>query len=84
MKNIDFIKKDEWPPSSPDLNPLDYSVWENLESRACSSSHKNVESLKTTLMAEWNKVPQKELRKAVGQFSPKPEEIVSKKGDYIE
>ena len=23
----DFISKDEWPPNSPDLNPLDYSVW---------------------------------------------------------
>ena len=22
-----FIKKDEWPPNSPDLNPLDYHVW---------------------------------------------------------
>lgn len=23
----DFITKDEWPPSSPDLNPLDFSTW---------------------------------------------------------
>jgi hypothetical protein len=23
----DFITKDEWPPSSPDLNPLDFSIW---------------------------------------------------------
>ena len=23
----DFIGKDEWPPNSPDLNPLDYCVW---------------------------------------------------------
>ena len=23
----DFIAKDEWPPNSPDLNPLDYHVW---------------------------------------------------------
>src|ERR1043165_9858097 len=22
-----FIQKDEWPPNSPDLNPLDYHVW---------------------------------------------------------
>ena len=22
-----FVKKDEWPPNSPDLNPLDYHVW---------------------------------------------------------
>src|ERR1044072_2829660 len=23
----EFVKKDEWPPNSPDLNPLDYHVW---------------------------------------------------------
>ena len=23
----DFIKKDEWPPNSPNLNPLDFHVW---------------------------------------------------------
>ena len=23
----DFISKDQWPPNSPDLNPLDYCVW---------------------------------------------------------
>ena len=23
----EFIKKDEWPPNSPDRNPLDYHVW---------------------------------------------------------
>ena len=23
----DFIKKDEWPPNSPDLNPLDFHIW---------------------------------------------------------
>ena len=23
----DFVTKDEWPPNSPDLNPLDYHVW---------------------------------------------------------
>jgi inhibitor of nuclear factor kappa-B kinase subunit alpha len=27
----DFIKTSEWPPSSPDLNPLDYYVWGKLK-----------------------------------------------------
>ena len=25
-----FINKDQWPPSSPDLNPLDYVIWDKL------------------------------------------------------
>ena len=26
----DFIRKDEWPPQSPDCNPMDYAVWDSL------------------------------------------------------
>ena len=26
-QKIPFIRPDQWPPSSPDLNPLDYSIW---------------------------------------------------------
>ena len=29
----DFIDKDEWPPNSPDLNPLDYHVWGEMMTR---------------------------------------------------
>ena len=40
----DFIKVDispkrqigEWPPNSPDLNPLDYAIWSILEEKACA------------------------------------------------
>ena len=26
----EFIRKEEWPPNSPDLNPLDYHVWDAM------------------------------------------------------
>jgi len=29
----EFIGKDEWPPNSPDINPLDYHVWRALLER---------------------------------------------------
>ena len=25
-----FINSENWPPNSPDLNPLDYSIWDEL------------------------------------------------------
>ena len=25
-----FIQRDHWPPNSPDLNPLDYCLWDEL------------------------------------------------------
>ena len=44
-----WIKK-LWLPSSPDLNPIDFSVWSILETEACRSPHTTVESLKVSLV----------------------------------
>ena len=83
-QNIDFLTKEEWPPCSPDLNPLAFSVWENLENRACSKPHKNLESLQATLKEEWLKIPQEELRNAVLLFRDRIPRVVKEKGGYIE
>ena len=32
-----FGTRELWPPSSPDFNPMDFAVWNILESNACSS-----------------------------------------------
>ena len=82
--NIKFLSKTEWPPSSPDLNPLDYSVWGNLERRACAKPHKSLESLLNALNREWNDMPQEELRAAVLQFRTRVKSVVTNKGGYIE
>ena len=29
----DFIRNDEWPPQSPDCNPMDYAVWDSLSKK---------------------------------------------------
>uniref|UniRef100_A0A914DY45 Tc1-like transposase DDE domain-containing protein n=1 Tax=Acrobeloides nanus TaxID=290746 RepID=A0A914DY45_9BILA len=48
----DFIKKDEWPAVSPDLNPLDYSIWSILEAQVNAEAHDSVDSLKQAIMEE--------------------------------
>ena len=30
---IPYIKKDSWPPNSPDLNPMDYAIWNQLSTK---------------------------------------------------
>ena len=52
-----FISKEDWPARSPDLNPLDYSIWSILEKRECSTPHQTLESLKAKLMKEWDAIP---------------------------
>ena len=50
-----FISAD-WPPYSPDLNPMDYSIWSILEGRACAKPHKNLEALKQPLQRGWDRM----------------------------
>ena len=49
---LDFLAKEEWPPSSPDLNPMDFYVWSVLEKNVCRNPHSTVEALKQTMKRE--------------------------------
>ncbi|CAK1599607.1 unnamed protein product [Parnassius mnemosyne] len=48
-RGIDFIGHEDWPSSSPDLNPLDYKIWQHLEEKVCAKPHQNLESLRPSL-----------------------------------
>jgi hypothetical protein len=80
----DFLTKEEWPPSSPDLNPLDFSVWGILESRACAKAHTSLESLKISLVREWSKIPQELFRVAVDSVPKRLRAVIAAEGGYIE
>ena len=72
------------PPYSPDLNPMDYSIWSILETKACAKTQTNIESLKASLKREWDEIPQETLRAAVEAFPRKLNAVTQKKGGYIE
>lgn len=46
-------KKEEWPASSPDLNPLDFSVWNQLQRKACKNFHSTIDELKADIATAW-------------------------------
>ncbi|QQP34720.1 Uncharacterized protein FKW44_022702 [Caligus rogercresseyi] len=48
-----FWPKNFWPPSSPDLNPLDFSGGAQLRARQ-RTPHLNLDSLKATIIKEWD------------------------------
>uniref|UniRef100_A0A8R1IK72 Tc1-like transposase DDE domain-containing protein n=1 Tax=Caenorhabditis japonica TaxID=281687 RepID=A0A8R1IK72_CAEJA len=41
-----FIKKDRWPVSCPDLNPLDFSIWRVLQNIVCARPHSSLEAFR--------------------------------------
>lgn len=73
-----------WPPSSPDLNPLDYSIWSVLEHATNRVSHPNVDSLKDAIREEWEKLTPEFLRKTCRSFRRRVETVIEKKGGHIE
>ncbi|EYC34439.1 hypothetical protein Y032_0001g415 [Ancylostoma ceylanicum] len=80
----DFIAAEEWPPCSPDLNPLDYSIWSILEAKACATSHSSVGSLKAALLKAWEDIDLEYLRRTVDAFPHRLRECIRREGDHIE
>jgi hypothetical protein len=79
-----FIPRDDWPPSSPDLTVLDYSIWSILEARACSTPHWSLESLIAALRREWDALSQEEINKAVAQFPTRLKACIDAEGGHFE
>jgi hypothetical protein len=74
----------EWPPNSPDLNVMDYSIWSILENEACSKPHKSIDALKRSLVAAWNKIPQDVIDRAVDDFPKRLKKCIDAKGGHFE
>ena len=78
-----FWPKELWPPSSPDLNPMDFAIWSILESKAYSSNHPNIGALKNRLKAYWDKI-KKTVRALCSEVSDRLRRVVNATGGYIE
>jgi inhibitor of nuclear factor kappa-B kinase subunit alpha len=73
-----------WPSNSPDLNPMDYSVWSILEKRVPTSKRTSVESLKKALQKAWDEITVEELTSIVNNFTKRLEACITAKGDHFE
>ena len=63
--NVDaFWSKECWPPSSPDLNPLDYYVWGVIERVSNKSRHPNVATLQANIEAAIADLDKEQLKSA--------------------
>ena len=87
VQNVpDFINKNERPPNSPDLNPLDYHVWGAMleKYRAIKPKPTNKAELKTVLEAIWADLPQGSIDCAVLQFTKRLKGCVAADGGHFE
>jgi len=53
----EFVKPENWPPNSPDLNPVDYSIWGTLQQLVYRRRRiMDVENLKDVLQTRWEQI----------------------------
>ena len=75
----DFVPFSHWPPSSLDLNPLDYFVWSYVESNTNMTSH-NTKAIRR-VFAE---LPPGLVEKTCSQFRIRIEAVIEAGDGYIE
>lgn len=80
----DVVTKDMWPPSSPDLNPMDYFVWGYLEARVNRRPHTTKASLIASIREQFEGLPMDLVTKACGRFRGRITAVIEAEGNYID
>ena len=79
-----YVKPVHWPPNSPDLNVLDFTIWSNFEKKVWKNKPHDVESLKQAIIKEWRDSAQQIIDNAIDSFHKKLRQIIKADGGYIQ
>ena len=81
------ISKNQWPPHSPDLNPLDHYFWSAVQDKVFAGRNEpfsNVMELENQIIAVWESACEPgPLHRAIEQFRPRLLAVVNQKGGPI-
>jgi hypothetical protein len=80
----EFIQPENWPPNSPDLNPVDYSIWGYLQQLVYRHKIENLDHLKQIIISCWTELSQQFIDGAVDQWSHRIAAVVAARGGHIE
>ena len=78
-----FWRKEMWPPQSPDLNPLDFSIWSVSQERVQGTSHPSMESLKAHIAEAWYTLDEAFIDEACRSFQSRVEAVIGANGSHI-
>ena len=67
-EDADVLLPEDWPPHSPDLNPLDYSIWSSLARKVYRVKIRDVHHLCERLAVAWDELSQHEVNRVIRSF----------------
>ena len=76
VKNIETM---DWPPQSPDLNPIE-NLWKTLGERVRQKNPANTEKLWQFLKTEWEKITIDECRSLIDSCIKRCMSVIQSKG----
>ena len=79
-----FVPFSYWPPSSPDLNLLDYFVWSYIENITNMTSHNTKAILIAAICWVFAELPPALVGKACSLFQIRTKPVIEVEGGYIE
>ena len=79
-----FWRAEMWPANSPDLNPLDYSIWNAVASKACAVPHENTKTLKAAVNRAWRGLSPTYVQSTCKIFRKRLEKVIANNGSIIE
>lgn len=79
-----FLKKDTWPPRSPDLNPCDFFLWGYLKDKVYAKRSESIEQLKEEIINEISKISKITLSTVFENMKKRCQSILDNKGKHIE
>jgi len=71
QNTLDFIAADEWASYSPDLNPLEYCIWDILQDLVYEGRRlpfANLQNLKEAVKNKWKEVTTDTVQKSSAQW----------------
>jgi hypothetical protein len=80
----DFIPPTLWPPNSPDLNPVDYTIWGIMQERVYQKPIADVEQLRRRIAEEWDKIDHDVIVAAIQQWRLRLTLCVRAQGGHFE
>ena len=80
----EFIEPENWPPNSPDLNPVDYALWGALQQMVYRREISDIDQLKRVLIDCWAQLSQDTLNRAIDQLPKRLMMVIKAKGAHME